>query len=763
MAEDEKGPILYSLLSKLGPSLAGRIMQWWTQAPVKIQDPKIDPYIDQEGEPFSYFAKPVMQLGVRNGRIATELTPEGHLYTGAAEIIFFGNGKQLEKRIWTLKDGYIPLVSTKIQRDDIEYNIEIFHYWMDPQYQNPKSLINMVQITAINHGVPQEVALGVGFCYKQKKDHRVAELKQEKFQKGWKYDFADSCAIRDHKIIYCCDGPTTQKTFGDKSAKVKEDTVVCISEKKYFLRTGEKAVFIIKIPHYPIPQNTALAKKIREIKWEDLYPMFIREWRSYFDETMWVEIPEKKVADTFHSSRVFAIMCQDVMGDMIEQHVNRFQYNKFWIRDSSFFTRFYLFTGHFDFAKGLLLRLLKTQKKNGNFISQAGQYDGWGQVLWSFGEYLRFTGDTDFARRHFYQIPKAIEWFVNATSRDPMGLMPATTAFDNEMILGHYTDHNFWAICGLNAAIYISSILGKNEEAKEYSDIKKRFYINFVRHLRKVAEKVGGYIPPGLDCTNGFDWGNLSAVYPEKCLDPSDPLVRRTADYAWSKFNEGIMTYGISLHHYLTERVAQTFLILGDVKRALETFYGILLHTGSCNEAFEWCIRPWGNRDYLFKISGKVVFGNYPPHGWSGVLYSSLLRNMLLREESNSIILLSGLSPAWIKAGSKIEVKNAQTTFGKMNLSLEFIDNKQFSLKMCPVWKEKPVELQFPLPWYLELINASGNGVINTEKNTLAIAPDATGEITIKVQWKTLPKLSYDEYVRQYIRKWRRIQLEYYR
>jgi hypothetical protein len=47
------------------------------------------PSIDRPGLPFSYFSQPTDQIGVAGSPSATEVTPEGFLYTGFGELLFF--------------------------------------------------------------------------------------------------------------------------------------------------------------------------------------------------------------------------------------------------------------------------------------------------------------------------------------------------------------------------------------------------------------------------------------------------------------------------------------------------------------------------------------------------------------------------------------------------------------------------------------------------------------------------------------------------
>ena len=64
----------------------------------------------------------------------------------------------------------------------------------------------------------------------------------------------------------------------------------------------------------------------------------------------------------------------------------------------------------------------------------------------------------------------------------------------------------------------------------------------------------------------------MMAVYPERVLDPHDPMVTATLDSTRAKYAEGVMTYGDGywLHDYLTMKNTETEVIRGDQQLALE-------------------------------------------------------------------------------------------------------------------------------------------------------------------------------------------------
>ena len=70
----------------------------------------VSPAIDREGQPFSYFSQPTDVIGAMDAQAATEVTPEGYLYTGFGELMFFTGlpPVPIQARIRTLHRGCVP-------------------------------------------------------------------------------------------------------------------------------------------------------------------------------------------------------------------------------------------------------------------------------------------------------------------------------------------------------------------------------------------------------------------------------------------------------------------------------------------------------------------------------------------------------------------------------------------------------------------------------------------------------------------------------
>ncbi|MFO8018854.1 MAG: hypothetical protein R6U96_09475 [Promethearchaeia archaeon] len=735
-----------------------------------------DPAIDEKSDKFSFFAHPNMQLGLPNEQKATRVDSDGQIDTTHGKYVFFRGDpiEKIEKRIWTLSKGYLPEINYSLKKFNIEYSIKIFQYWID--HSEKKSPCNFVEVEVKNlTDDPVNGDLYIGVLFNPFK-HKIYGYERPQFKNKWWYEFdEDNNPLRDGKILYFHGEelpvnfysklnynthtntyePIPYKTrFKGKEYDIKEDSITLIEQFKFHVAPKGTKSLIFKIPQEPIDAgDDSLIQKIEQLELKTVRRRFQDYWKDVLDKCTNIKLPESKATNTSKSSLVYNFMCQNFNKDAtMEQHVNRFQYNDFWIRDSSFFAKMYACFNRTDVSKNLLLHFLNLQTKEGNFISQKGQLDGWGQALWAFGEYLKFTHDKKFAERIYEPVMEAIDFFDDLIDDDDWGVMPPVFASDNEMISGRYTGHNLWAWCGLNNAQYLAEFLKRNEEAKQIEKIKAQFLEAFLPILNLVAAHHDNRVPPGLDTDLGEDWSNLLMLYPQILLDKNDPKVQKTLEeYRTNKMPEGIATWMVFNHHYITERIAQQHIVLDEQDRALHDFYGMLSHTGACHEGFEHNIKPWGNRHYLIPI--KILFWhmdffNFPPHGWFAVAYNLLLRNMLIREEKDELHLFSVLSPEWIDG--PITIENANTYFGLCNITLKKKQEDVIISFSSLFERKKPAHIYVHIPYYIDKssihLRSDKDIQLNEDKTAITLPP--LKEFSITINWRVLEDadLSYMSY-----------------
>lgn len=741
--------------------------------PLKAQ--MVNPDLDKPDEPFSYFAFPVDVIGLMDCREGTEVTPEGYLYTGYGELLFFYGSppKPVNKRVKTLYKGYFPILQYSFTKKEVHYSLILFAFTTDGSPESP--LINFIRVKIENLSQnPRTAYWWVGSRYAAESsdasglpEHRfrrpalaeragLYEQEGEDFSPDWKYSFEEGAMLRDGKIFYLF--PTdfthtkwmTLKTPDNekqKNPKILPTTPVGLVKYEIALGPGEKKTLDLKMPYRPIAPDDSDIASIKEAGFDEYFERTIAFWEGIFSQGMKISLPEEKVANTFSTNLLYDLIARDKIGDDYVQKVNEFQYDAFWLRDSAYIVRGYDVTGYHKIAEQCLNFFLQWQSDDGNFISQHGQFDGWGQTLWAIGQHFLITRDLDFAQKFFPAVSRAMDWLREARANDPLHIMPATTPGDNELITGHVTGHNFWALGGIKAAIALAEGLGKIDEAEKFKKEFDDYLQHFEAALNSITEKTGGYIPPGLDELGGQDWGNLLAVYPTQILDPFDPRVTKTLEETRAKYKKGIMTYGDGrwLHLYLTMKNTETALIRGEQEKALREFYSLLVHTSSTHAGFEFSVLPWGDRDFRNNLS---------PHGWFAAKFRTLLRNMLVREEGNNLHLFSVISPSWLSEGQGIRVKDAPTDFGDIDFSLE-AKNGQALLRLEPRFRENPKQIIFHIPWFVEFKEAMADGKkIEAEEGVLPLSSE-TKEVHIRWEMKLVGAMSYDYFVQEYKEKYR--------
>lgn len=681
----------------------------------------VNPKIDPPNAPFNYVAYPTDQMGVLYNPDGTEITPEGFLYTGFTELMFFvGNPPQpIHQRIRTLYKGYLPIYQYRTGKEGVCYRFQTFANSLTNDLTS--NLVNFIRVTIINHAkVPRHDFFSLAMRYtNENASHRFRRPEKPRypgaywhsgvlFNPNWNFTFENNGLYRNDSLMVDFPGAFANQRVKLKTSpfrghgRILPTTPVGWIRYNFELQPGDSLVLDFKMPYQPIPKNSPDIAVLKKLTWDNQFQRTVSFWENWVNQGMQIHLPEAKVVNTFKTNLIYNLMSLNKFQGNYIQTVNLFHYHAFWLRDASFVVREYDLTGYHDMAEKALSFFPKWQQKDGNFVSQGGQFDGWGQALWAFGQHYQFTHDQAFAKSVFPLIKKAVAWLHQARQNDPFHLMPKTRPGDNERITGHVTGHNFWALLGLKKAILLAKGIGKKEDAAAFQREYDDYDAALMKRLHEMAKMSGGYIPPGLDHLGGQDWGNLLSVFPTETLNPWDPMVSATQVMARSKFREGLITYGNQryIHNYLTTNITETSLVRGEQRNVLDDLYSILVHTTSTNAGFEYSVVPWADRD---------VHGNLTPHGWFAAKYRGVVRDMLVREEGEKLHLFSAISPAWLQEGVSIGADNAPTTFGKLNFSL--IPTKTGAhFEWTGKFRNPPEEIVVHVPWFVFLKSVTVNG-----------------------------------------------------
>ena len=732
----------------------------------------IDPSIDNASGPFCYFSRPSVYFAVPDNDDGTQVTPEGWLWTGSAQMLFFAGADlaPLRERIQTLRETGVPVVVQSSLIGDIVYEITKFGATLDSKPQS--ALVNFIRVRMKNEGKQAGKAV-FAVAVRGEGDHCCERLTTSWNPGAAQYELGASYAARDGKLLYTFPVDPAPKRFvmpdaeGAGPVKARDEYVglaapVCMVRYDLDLKPAQEKDLEFKMPFAPVAVKDRMTVDVLADASFDKYLKQTESWwREFYAKGMQIELPEAKVTDTFLSSIMFDTMAREKIGDDYIVTVTHLNYHNYFLRDAAYITHSLDLTGRRQWAEQGLEYMLTRHKPDGRIVEEPA-WDGYGQVLWAFGAHWRLTGDDTWARKVYPNLVQHVRAVFAQVATDPLGLVPIAPQYDNESINGHYTGHSFWMLIGMDDMIAMAEALGEKADAKQFRQWRDDYKAKFMKALDTATAKTGGYIPPGLDADNGNDWDNLSSLYPQGgvpakgALEPTDPRIGKTLDMVRkSQYREGIMTYGRGLkagamHHYLTFKATEGLVALNRQREALEDLYGMLAHTSSTGAGFEF--KPggadgaWGNRD---------TDGNYPGHGWFAAEYIGLLRNLLVRETAGDLHLFSVLSPEWIKPGSRIAVRNAPTDFGTVSVVADIKDNTM-TVKLDTKWRTQPGNLILHLPWYLECGAATVDGkpaVISKppygEGQQIVLSPESR---MVTVQWKpaSLPELSFSNTVAQW-------------
>ncbi|HEX2999921.1 MAG TPA: hypothetical protein VHR86_06770, partial [Armatimonadota bacterium] len=171
------------------------------------------------------------------------------------------------------------------------------------------------------------------------------------------------------------------------------------------------------------------------------------------------------------------------------------------------------------------------------------------------------------------------------------------------------------------------------------------------------------YVPNGPQdlISSAMARGTSCALWPCAVLDTNDPLTKRSFDIYWDKWirpSDGGFIHKGHFWPYAGMDMAQGYLMLGQRERAWRMLDWTLEHDPT-HGFYSW---PEG----MFTDDLTLAEGDMP-HGWMCAAYVSLVRNMLVRESADGVVLLSGVPQHWLKPGARISVQDFPSEFGMVS------------------------------------------------------------------------------------------------
>ncbi len=444
---------------------------------------------------------------------------------------------------------------------------------------------------------------------------------------------------------------------------------------------GRKEELAFRMPMAPLKPTQEVVKFLQSSSPERKFWEEMSKWERLIKKVK-IELPDKRLTDAFYSSIAYALINMDE--EMI--HPGPLAYANFWARDSAYIIMGLDRAGLKEIAQKAVEFYVETQKPSGEFPSIVNverkpvgphEWDSQGQGITSLVHHYRITKDRDWLQKVYPSIRKACEFLLNLRQErltkefegtSLYGILPPSVSAED---LGpgdwhHYWD-DFWAVGGLREASYAAKVLGMDEDSKWMKEEADELLKSTLESAKRVMEERGiDWIPNGPEDWMGSSMarGTSPGLWPTRVLDPEDPIVRRSFQVYWDKWvgpsGGGYLHGGGNFWPYAGLELAHCYLFLGEKEKML-TILNWTIENQTAKGVYSWS-EVANRRTFLFR-SGDM------PHCWTTGEYTNLLRDILLYEDGERIILCAGVPQDWLRLG-EISIKDAPTYFGKLSFKL---------------------------------------------------------------------------------------------
>ncbi|MBP5093483.1 MAG: hypothetical protein J6332_05490 [Abditibacteriota bacterium] len=427
----------------------------------------------------------------------------------------------------------------------------------------------------------------------------------------------------------------------------KDCTVSAAARYKLTLKSGEKKTFYF---------TTSPDK----IDYKKVYGDFAAKWQKKLFETE-IDIPDENARNCYYANLAYMLIMSD--GGVCKPGTA--YYDAFWVRDFAYFADAFYYTRNMNLVESGLAYLDDLRLENGGYAPKTGstedtELDAPGQVLYAMAQYYRRTGHRDFLSSVDAAVYGACDYIIDKIKSDKRGIMPPSVSAED---IGSGSDHHywddFWAVRGLLEGAYLAGEAGNRSRASRYAAEGLKLFETFTAQVHELAEKEGiEYIPNGPEDikTSSSARGTSCGLWPCDVLDTEDFLVQTSFDYYWSNhFKNGGFIHRDHYWPYAGLDMAVGWLMTDEYYRAQT----VLDWTLGNDPTKGWWSYPEG-----MNLKDNTLAEGDMPHGWFSASYISFVRNSLVRESDDTLMLLSGVKDEWTEKG--LYFGNLPTLFGNV-------------------------------------------------------------------------------------------------
>lgn len=518
-------------------------------------------------------------------------------------------------------------------------------------------------------------------------------------------------------------------------------------EMAVLLQPNEKVTFEFYLPHSPIPNERAsllstqsFDEKLVEVK---------KFWQAKLEKAAQIRLPEKRIEEMIQAG----LLHLDLITYGKEPNGTLAPTIGVYApigTESAPITQFYNSMSWEDVAKRSLTYFLDKQHEDGFMQNFGGYMVETGAVLWSIGEYYRYTDDKEWIKQIKPKILKSTNFLlrwrednkVDSIRGKGYGMIAGKVADPEDHF--HQFMLNGYAYLGLKRVAEIlaeidpeqSNRIRKEAEAWK-EDIRESFF-NAMARSPVVPLGDGTWVPtvpPWAEATgprailakreNFFSHGTFTVsddllgpmylVFTE-VLDVDEPASKMMLDYHSALFYKNNATFSqpyYSRHNWIQAK-------RGLVKPFLKTYYNTFSALADRETYTFW--------EHLYNLTPHKTH----EEAW----FLMQTRWMLYLEDKSTLKLLNTIPRKWMEDGKTIELNNVQSYFGPLTVKVNSAIGRGYieaTIQCNSDRKPKDVTIRLPHPDGKKAVKITG-GEYDPNTETILIK-SFTGNANVRVDF----------------------------
>lgn len=490
---------------------------------------------------------------------------------------------------------------------------------------------------------------------------------------------------------------------GSAHAVSPEGLATGVAAYQFELGGGETRSFAVRMPVRKIERDEDdpdLLPYIASLtSTGELGSQTIATWRDKSAHGMRVRLPDETLASAFEANKAYLLLLHD--GDTITP--GPYTYHQFWFRDAAFLLNALDKVGYHAEVRQVLDRFPWRLEKDGYLRATEGEWDSNGAAIWTTVENARLTGERELVARNYWSLLRMAAWINSKrqlTKRKQVermrnahdGLLPPGPGAEHLGPPDYYYWDDFWGLAGLRDMTQVAEWMGQDRDATRLRANLDAFRADVDGSLAAAAARLGRPAMPASPYRrlDAGMIGNLAALYPLRLFGPDDPRIVDTLaglrEIAWMEDAYFSHVGHSALGTYLSLHVAECYLFQRNPD-AWKIINWVLRHA---SPTFTWAegIHPVTRR-------GGMGDGH---HGWAAADFVLALRNALLFEEQDHLVITPVLPEDWTAENNVLKVEDAPTYFGRVSYTIAF-GQRTGTLVLDADWREEPVYVEWDLPF----------------------------------------------------------------